>query len=119
MAGREWEGRKNCQLSHAGLDLFASALLGRADPDCAVPALWRGTSAGSRLAGAPAARRAVSAYGHGGIPTGGDPGVGPGGLPALWHAGPARNRYHAAMGRVLLVFFTLCLTALQHGLSRS
>ena len=24
----EWEGRKNCQLSHAGLDLFAPALLG-------------------------------------------------------------------------------------------
>ncbi len=106
------QGRR--ELPAARLAAVAAALLGRADPDRALPGLRRGAGPGRSAAGgaAGAARRRPDAEGR--LTAGGRRGLGQRAVPLLRRHGQARQRHDGHVRGLVVVLPALLLAARRH-----
>ena len=103
-AMKKWHRPSQDELQAARLGILPPALLGRAHPDGKVPDVRLGTAAGGSASAPAPAGRELRADGRRRIAHLQDHRLGQHDLPEVRRRGPARDRHHAAVGGLLVVF---------------
>src|SRR5438046_2955715 len=119
MAGGSLSWPRNRELQAAGLGVLTPALLGRANSHRSLREGRRSSYRRKGSSGAVARCGAISANRNGRIAVGCHSRLGKREVSEVRWAGKARNRHHAAVGRIIVVFPSIRLTTRERRTARS